>query len=94
MNPDDSRYLAIAALIRCKRVESELSIGPLLVDADRSVPPEMKQADVAEDPEVFHHVGLLITEPPGLGRAALQLIFRRIRLTAADRIEIGKRCAV
>jgi len=44
----------------------------------------MKQADVAEDPEVFHHVGLLITEPPGLSRAALQLIFRRIRVTAAE----------
>jgi hypothetical protein len=24
----------------------------------------MKQADVAEDPEVLHHVGLFITEPP------------------------------
>ena len=46
----------------------------------------MKQADVAEDPEAFHHVGLLITEPPGLGRAAPQLIFRRIHLTAAEPI--------
>jgi hypothetical protein len=24
-----------------------------------------KKADVAEHPEVFHHVGLLIDEPPG-----------------------------
>jgi hypothetical protein len=24
-----------------------------------------KKADVAEHPEVFHHVGLLINEPPG-----------------------------
>jgi hypothetical protein len=44
----------------------------------------MKQADVAEDLEVLHHVGLFITEPPGLGRAALQLIFRRMHLTAAE----------
>jgi hypothetical protein len=26
---------------------------------------EMKQADVVEHPEVFHHVGLLVNEPPG-----------------------------
>jgi hypothetical protein len=24
-----------------------------------------KKADVAEHPEVFHHVGLLVNEPPG-----------------------------
>jgi len=29
----------------------------------------MKKADVAEDPEVFHHVGLLTNEP--LGTAGL-----------------------
>jgi hypothetical protein len=26
---------------------------------------EKKKADVAEHPEVFHHVGLLSNEPPG-----------------------------
>jgi len=26
---------------------------------------ETKKADVAEHPEVFHHVGLLVIEPPG-----------------------------
>jgi len=31
-----------------------------------------KKADVAEDPKVFHHVGLLINEP--LGPAELLLI--------------------
>ena len=27
--------------------------------------PKNKKADVAEHPEVFHHVGLLVNEPPG-----------------------------
>lgn len=27
---------------------------------------ETKKADVTERPEAFHHVGLLINEPPGL----------------------------
>jgi hypothetical protein len=26
----------------------------------------MKKADEAEHPKVFHHVGLLINEPPGI----------------------------
>jgi hypothetical protein len=29
-------------------------------------PPKTKKADVAEHPEVLHHVGLLIDGPPGL----------------------------
>jgi hypothetical protein len=27
--------------------------------------PSTKKADVAERPEVFYHVGLLVNEPPG-----------------------------
>jgi hypothetical protein len=30
----------------------------------RPAPPRTKKADVAEHPEVFDHVGLLINEPP------------------------------
>jgi hypothetical protein len=37
---------------------------------------ETKKADVAEHPEVFHHVGLLLNEPPGKSRVALQLVIR------------------
>jgi hypothetical protein len=32
-----------------------------------------KKADVAEHPEVFNHVGLLVNESPGMGRVALYL---------------------
>jgi len=35
-----------------------------------------KKADVAEHPEVFDHVGLLVNEPPGTGRVALHLVIR------------------
>jgi hypothetical protein len=31
---------------------------------------------VAEHPEVFRHVGLLVNEPPGTGRIALYLVIR------------------
>src|SRR4029453_11497815 len=37
-----------------------------------------KKADVAEHPEVFDHVGLLVNKPPGTGRGALQLVVRRL----------------
>ena len=30
-----------------------------------SRPPKTKKADVAERPKAFHHVGLLVNEPPG-----------------------------
>jgi hypothetical protein len=36
------------------------------VDGNLPAPPKTKKADVAEHPEVFHHVGLLVIEPPGL----------------------------
>jgi len=36
---------------------------PLLVPKKR--PTRTKKADVAEHPEVFDHVGLLVNEPPG-----------------------------
>ena len=39
-------------------------------------PIAMKKADVAEHPKVFDHVGLLINEPPGKGRAAPYLVIR------------------
>jgi hypothetical protein len=38
-----------------------------------------KKADVAEHLEVFDHVGLLFNEPPGIHRAALHLVIRRLR---------------
>jgi hypothetical protein len=31
----------------------------------RPAPKQNKKADVAEHPEVFDHVGLLVNEPPG-----------------------------
>ena len=34
-------------------------------DRDRLASPQTKKADVAEHPEVFDHVGLLVNEPPG-----------------------------
>jgi hypothetical protein len=34
---------------------------------------------VAEHPKVFHHVGLLVNESPGLGRVTLYLVFRSLR---------------
>src|ERR1700733_6602823 len=38
---------------------------------------ETKKADVAEHPQVFDHVGLLIDGPPGLSRVAPHLVLRR-----------------
>ena len=35
-----------------------------------------KKADAAEHPEVFHRVGLLTNQPPGVDRAALYSVFR------------------
>jgi hypothetical protein len=42
-----------------------------------------KKTDVVDHPQVFHHVGLLINEPPGAGlnqtnRIALYLVIRRL----------------
>jgi hypothetical protein len=39
-------------------------VHPWLVQLFRSTE-KQKKADVAEDPEVFDHVGLLFNEPPG-----------------------------
>ena len=36
-----------------------------------------KKTDVAEHPEVFHHVGLLFNETPSRSRASLYLVIRR-----------------
>jgi hypothetical protein len=38
---------------------------------------ERKKADMAEHAKVFHHVGLLVNEPPGMGRVALYLVIRQ-----------------
>jgi hypothetical protein len=38
----------------------------------------IKKADVIERQKAFHHVGLLDNEPPGMGRAALYLVIRRL----------------
>jgi hypothetical protein len=46
---------------------------------------ETKKADVAEHPQVFDHVGLLIDGPPGLSRVAPHLVFRRFVRPAARR---------
>ena len=39
-----------------------------------------KKTDVAEHPKAFHHVGLLVNEPPGTDRAALYIVIRKFRL--------------
>jgi len=39
---------------------------------------ETKKADVAEHPEVIHHVGLLINGPSSLSRNAPQLVVRQL----------------
>ena len=41
-----------------------------------SVAPQ-KKTDVAEHPEVFDHVGILVNEPPRQDRVALCLVIRR-----------------
>ena len=43
-----------------------------------------KKADVAEHPEVFHHVGLLVNGPSGRSRVALQLVIRQITASSAQ----------
>src|ERR1700693_5236325 len=60
---------AIAAwAICCAMVDLVLSIRFLLGVCVRIALPS-KQADVVKHPEeVFHHVGLLVNEPPGMAR--------------------------
>jgi len=36
-----------------------------LVVAANSAAPKTKKADVVEHPKAFHHVGLLVNQPPG-----------------------------
>src|SRR5205807_8767966 len=42
----------------------------------RRKPTSAKKTDVAEHPEVFHHVGLLFNETPSRSRVALYLVIR------------------
>src|ERR1700738_4313578 len=42
-----------------------------------------KKADVMEHPRVFHHVGLLVNEPPSNGQAALYVVIRRPAIASA-----------
>jgi hypothetical protein len=44
------------------RFETRLADDPLVRTHRRS---QAKKADVAEHPEVFDHVGLLVNKPPG-----------------------------
>jgi hypothetical protein len=47
--------------------ELDLSIRFLLPVVDRATRPKaQKKADVVENPEVLHYVGLLVNEPPGI----------------------------
>src|ERR1700730_5888576 len=39
--------------------------------------PRIKKTDVAERPEAFDHVGLLVNGPPDTRRVALHLVIRR-----------------
>jgi hypothetical protein len=41
---------------------------PTLGRCDCPAAPETKKADVAEHPEAFDHVGLLVNKPPGRAR--------------------------
>jgi len=40
-----------------------------------------KKADVAEHPQVFDHVGLLVNGPAGTSRVALHLVIRPLHLS-------------
>lgn len=59
-------------------------IADLGLDASAMIPRPIpcravtKKADVAEHPSVFHHVGLLINEPTGRSRVALQFVIRQV----------------
>jgi hypothetical protein len=55
-----------ASFIRRRRLEADFSIGFLLGDGGHPAPPKAKKADVTEHREVFHHVGVLVNEPPGM----------------------------
>jgi hypothetical protein len=45
---------------------------------------------VAEHPQVFHHIGLLVNEPPGARRIALYLVIRNFNLVVRPRL-VGER---
>ena len=64
-------------------------------DSHLELETEIKKADVVEHPEVFHHVGLLIIEPPaGLDEpGALYLVIRRLRFVADSSGRIAARSA-
>jgi hypothetical protein len=47
-------------------VELIFFMGFFLPHGERVASPRTKKADVAEHPQVFHHVGLLINGPPGM----------------------------
>ena len=52
--------------ICCAMVALESFIGFSLVTATFPGHRKQKKADVAEHPEVFDHVGLLVNGPPGM----------------------------
>ena len=50
----------------CSKEAEFIAVGSVRGHGHRSRATETKKADVAEHPEVFRHVGLLIDGPPGL----------------------------
>jgi hypothetical protein len=48
-----------------------------------------KKTDVAEHPEAFRHVGLLVNSPPGSGQVALYIVFRCCWETNSERLPTG-----
>ena len=59
---DCSRKFTIASFIRRSRFETDVTIWFLRVDG--AIPHHKNFADVAERPEEFRHVGLLVAKPP------------------------------
>jgi hypothetical protein len=70
--PRTFRTLHALGYLTCEpRAEKDSSLETQILVAS-ILRQSTKKADVAEHPKVFHHVGLLVIEPPG--RAGLLLI--------------------
>ena len=64
----ESRVISPPALFPCSVVVPLLEFAHIVY---HRLSTQNKKADAIECPEAFHHVGLLVNEPPGHGRAAL-----------------------
>src|SRR3954465_10317585 len=71
-----SKALAARAIC-CATLDPEWLMGGVLGERGGFASSDTKKADVAEYPEVFDHVGLLIVGSPGSHRITLHLVFQR-----------------